>query len=64
MKKITISDITLKKLSQDREVALLFREKTAIAVCADSLGADTVELAPVKNPREDAIVYKTIAQKY
>ncbi len=62
MKKITISDITLKKLSQDREVALLFREKTAIAVCADSLGADTVELAPVKNPREDAIVYKTIAQ--
>ncbi len=61
MKKINVSDITLKKLATDREVALLFREKTAIAVCADSLGADTVELAPVKNPREDAIIYKTIA---
>ncbi len=62
MKKINISDITLKKLSQDRSYSLLFREKTAIAVCADSLGAETVELAPVRNAREDAIVYKTISQ--
>lgn len=62
MKKIAVSDITLKKLSQDRQVALLFREKTAIAVCADSLGADAIELAPVQNAREDAIIYKTIAK--
>ena len=62
MKKINITDITLKKLSQEREVALLFREKTAIAVCADSLGADAIELAPIKNLREDTIIYKTIAQ--
>jgi 2-isopropylmalate synthase len=62
MKNIKIQDITLKKLSEDREVALLFREKTAIAACADSIGADVIELAPVKNPREDAIIYKTIAQ--
>ena len=56
MKKISVTDITLKKLSEDREVALLFREKTAIASCADSLGVDVVELAPVKNLREDTIV--------
>lgn len=62
MKNIKIQDITLKKLSEDREVALLFREKTAIAACADSIGADVIELAPVKNLREDAIIYKTIAQ--
>ena len=62
MKKIYITDITLKKLSQDREVALLFREKTAIAVCADVLGADAIELAPIKNLREDTIIYKTISQ--
>ncbi len=62
MKKISITDITLKKLSAQREIALLFREKTAIAACADSLGADTVELAGVKNVREDTIIYKTIAQ--
>ncbi len=62
MKKINMTDITLKKLSQDRQLALLFREKTAIATCADSLGANAVELAPVKNLREDAIIDKTIAQ--
>lgn len=63
MKKIIVTDITLKKLSQNREIALLFREKTAIAACADSIGVDAVELAPVKNLREDTIIYKTIAQK-
>lgn len=62
MKKIKVSDITLKKLALDREVNLLFREKTAIAACSDSLGVDTVDLAPIKNAREDTIIYKTIAQ--
>ncbi len=62
MKKINISDITLKMLSQNREVSLLFREKTAIASCADSLGYDAFELAGIKNLREDTIIYKTIAQ--
>lgn len=62
MKKIKVSDITLKKLSQDREISLLFREKTAIASCADSIGVDSLELAPIKNLREDTIIYKTIAQ--
>ena len=62
MKKISIADITLKELSKKRELSLLFREKTAIAACADSLGCDAVELAPIKNLREDTIIYKTIAQ--
>ncbi|MBQ7792262.1 MAG: hypothetical protein IJ367_02070, partial [Clostridia bacterium] len=62
MKKINVTDITLKQLSQDRAVSLLFREKTAIASCADSLGVNAVELAPIKNLREDTIIYKTIAQ--
>ncbi len=62
MKKINISDITLKKLSEDRAVSLLFREKSAIAKCADEIGAEVIELPAVKNAREDKIVYKTIAQ--
>jgi len=62
MKKINITDITLKKLSEDRAVSLLFREKSAIAKCADTIGADTIELPPVKSLREDTIIYKTIAQ--
>lgn len=62
MKKIIISDITLKKISEDRAVSLLFREKSAIANCADTIGADVIEIPAVKSPREDKIIYKTIAQ--
>lgn len=62
MKEIRISDITLKKISEDRAVSLLFREKSAIANCADKIGAEVIELPAVKSPREDKIIYKTIAQ--
>ena len=62
MKKINISDITLKKLSEDRSIVLLFREKSAIANCADAIGVDAIELPAVKSLREDTIIYKTIAQ--
>ncbi len=62
MKTIRISDITLKKISEEREISLLFREKSAIANCADALGTDAIELPAIKNLREDTIIYKTIAQ--
>lgn len=62
MKKIDIIDVTLKRLSEEREVSLLFREKSAIATSADLLGADVIELPAIKNFREDAIIYKTISQ--
>lgn len=62
MKRISIADITLKKLSQDREISLLFREKAAVANCADSIGADAIELPAVKSVREDSIIYKTLAK--
>ncbi len=62
MKKIIISDITLKKISEDRAVSLLFREKSAIANCADKIGAEVIEFPAVKSTREDKIIYKTIAQ--
>ena len=61
MKKINISDITLKKLAEERSVSLLFREKTAVAACADSIGVDAIELPAIKNLREDTIIYKTVA---
>mgnify|MGYP003290178892 CR=1 FL=1 len=62
MKKINVSDITLKKISEDRAVSLLFREKSAIASCADKIGVDVIEFPAVKSPAEDKIIYKTIAQ--
>ncbi|MBO5408820.1 MAG: hypothetical protein J6A61_05455 [Clostridia bacterium] len=62
MRTINVTDITLKKLSEDRAISLLFREKSKIASCADILGASAIELPAVKNLREDTIIYKTIAQ--
>ncbi len=62
MKKINVADITLKKLSSERDITLLFREKSAIAKCADTIGVDAIELPAVKSVREDTIIYKTIAQ--
>ncbi len=62
MKTISIADITLKNLVARRDISLLFREKSAIANCADLLGAAVVELPPVTSVREDTIIYKTISQ--
>ena len=61
MKKIYISDITLKELAEKRENKLLFREKTAIAEAVSAIGANAVELPGIKNLQEDTIIYKTIS---
>lgn len=62
MKEIKISDITLKTISEDRAESLLFREKSAVANCADKIGVEVIEVPAVKSAREDKIIYKTIAQ--
>lgn len=61
MKKIFVSDYTLRKLSDERNNALLFREKTALASGIEKFGADAIELAQVKKPKEDTIIYRTIS---
>ena len=61
MKKIGVSDYTLKILSQQRAVPLLFREKTALAAGINNFGADVIELCEIKNLKEDSIIYRTIS---
>lgn len=62
MRRITISDYTLKELGGSRKSQLLFREKLAIALGICSYGADVIELPEIKNLREDKIVAKTISE--
>lgn len=62
MRKTAVLDCTLKELCTNSESRLLFREKLAIAVGICRYGADAVELPPVKNLREDKIIFKTIAE--
>lgn len=61
MRKIYVADFTLRELEREKNSALLFREKTAAAQGIDRFGADAVELAEMKNVKEDTIIYKTIA---
>ena len=61
MKTITVADYTLRKLNESGVNSLLFREKAAIAVGLDKLGADIIELPAVRSPKEDAVIGKTIS---
>ena len=62
MRKISVVDCTLRKLSENGSRGLLFREKLAIAIGIDRYGADVIELPALKSPKEDGIIFRTIAQ--
>ncbi len=61
MKNLYIGDYSLAKLAKEKGRNLLFREKTAIAEMLDNVLVDAIELPAVSSPREDNIVYRTIA---
>ena len=61
MKQIFVADYTLRKIAEDKSMQLLFREKTAIVSAIDNFGVDAIELAELRNRKEDTIIYKTIA---
>ncbi len=60
MKKITVSDFTLKAM-EEQGVSLTFREKLAIAEKLDSLFIDAIELPVLTNSKESEVIYRTIA---
>ena len=62
MKKITVSDYTLKDLCTKDGPQLLFREKLSLALSISRYGADCIELPPVRKAKEDSVVYKTISE--
>ena len=62
MRKITVSDYTLKELCTKDGSQLLFREKLSVALSISRFGADCIELPPVKKAKEDSVVYKTISE--
>ena len=62
MKKIIVSDYTLKELCTKDGSQLLFREKLSVALSISRYEADVIELPPVKKAKEDSVVYKTISE--
>ncbi len=61
MARITVLDNSLKQLMRERSAPLLFREKTAVAQELCRSGVDVIELPPVRKPKEDTVIYRTIA---
>ena len=59
MRNIRVADQSIRALSENG--SLLFREKAMIAAGVDSFGVDAVELPPIKNIKEDTVVYKMIS---
>lgn len=64
MKRIYVTDFSLKNAVADKNCQLSFRDKTNVAKTLDAIGADAVELASVKNVKEDTVVNRTIAGIY
>ena len=60
MKKICVSDVTLKAVDE-QDFSLTFREKLAIAEKLDSLLLDYIELPALTNSKESEIIYRTIS---
>ncbi len=61
MKKITVSDFTLKEIEK-QDFSLTFREKLAIAEKLDILNIDAIELPALINSKENEVIYRTISQ--
>ena len=59
MRKIVISDATMKQTSED--FRLTFKEKIELSKLLDRLGVDVIELEGIKNPRIDALQIKSIS---
>lgn len=61
MRKITISDFTLKACVNEK-ISLTFREKLAIAEKLDLIGLDAIELPYPEKLKEDEVIFQTISK--
>ncbi len=61
MRKIKISDITIRECSVSAEHTLSFREKIETAKLLDRLNCDSIEMPEIKNTATDTLLIKTIA---
>ena len=61
MKKIIISDVTMKQNAIKGDFSLSFREKIELAKMLDKLGTDVIELGTPQNLKTDGLLIKSIA---
>lgn len=61
MKKITVTDATLRECARKGNIALSFKEKIEIAKLLDKLKIDVIEAAPITDEKIDTLVLRTIS---
>ena len=61
MRKLSISDVTLRETAKHADSTLSFKEKIETAKLLDKLGVSAVELAVPTAGKEDAVLIKTVA---
>lgn len=61
MRKVTISDITLKYASTKAEQPISFKERLAIAKQLDKANVSVIEMNPIENDKVDALLIKSVA---
>ena len=62
MRKLYVSDITLRVLDETLETALSFRERLTIASRLEKSGVNTIELPALTGSKENAVIFRTIAE--
>ena len=60
MKRIYLSDITMKRSSQGNDFTLSFREKLELCKLLDKLGIDSIETDAIENRRTDGLLIKSL----
>lgn len=61
MRKILISDVTMKQPAEAGGYQLSFREKIELAKLLDKLSVDVIEVSPIVNRRIDTLLIKSLA---
>lgn len=61
MRKITITDMTMRLNSREAGFALSFREKIELVKQLDKLGVDVIEVSPITSPKIDRLLIKSIS---
>ena len=61
MQNVYISDMTMKIADEGKEFTLSFREKIEAAKLMDRLGVSVIELGPIRSPKIDSLLIKSVA---
>jgi D-alanine-D-alanine ligase len=58
MREVRVSDVTMRRAANSRELSLSFKEKLEMAKLLDHLGVSAIEVGGIENPKADSLLIK------